>query len=76
MLFKSFVIHRPLLSYSDAFTNMLVDDLLLHYKTKLDLVAKGLSLCMMVISEMTLLFIFIYLFLAALGLPLLRAGFL
>ena len=34
---------------------MLVDDLLLCYKTKLDLVAKGLSLCVMVISETTLL---------------------
>ena len=34
---------------------MLVDDLLLCYKTKLDLVAKGLSICVMVISELTLL---------------------
>ena len=34
---------------------MLIDDLLLCYKTKLNLVAKGLSLCVVVISEMTLL---------------------
>lgn len=56
MLFKPFVTYRQLLSHSDTFTKMLVDDLLLRSKTNLDSVVKGHPPCMWAISARALLY--------------------